>query len=112
MVARHPLLVTLGVAAILAVVVGATLLVVHDRREPAWSCRSTDVARGTATGATADEAVRRFVATGAAPSDGWAPSEPNRWSRREGDVQMVLDVDQSNVDQFEIVRLSTCGPTT
>jgi len=100
-----------GVVLLAVVVVGLAASIVGTRdHSEAWTCRAADVAPGIATASTPDEAVRRFVATGAAPADGWSPSEPNRWSRQVGGVQMVIDVDQADVATFTVVRLSTCGP--
>ena len=99
----------LGGLAIIAVL-GCLLLAFDLNSQGQWGCRSVAVDDAAAVGTTAQQAVDRYLATGAAPADGWAASEPNRYSRNQGGTQMVIDLNQTDATTYTVVRFDTCGP--
>jgi hypothetical protein len=107
-VAKNQKLILGGLA--LVAVLGFALLAFDRSNQGAWGCRSVNVPLETATGPTAEAAVAAYAATGAAPADGWANSEPNRYARTLDGKQMIIDVNQRDVNSWAVVRYDTCGP--
>jgi hypothetical protein len=102
-------LAVLGGLAIIAVL-GCLLLAFDLNNQGQWGCRSVPVDDPATVAPSARQAVDRFLATGAAPSDGWAASEPNRYARSQDGTQMILDLNQTDATTFTVVRFDTCGP--